>query len=172
VYKVAIYSCSGKMAYNWLPLRNLRFWPSLFLHSAVSTFVSMIIGFLPEAFIGHLYYNTGLEAYSPMILVVAGCLGFWLNQKLGHSAACWVWILGIAWLTYGAHSESAYWFNSGYSSRMRYVMDNFFGGTVACSGSECLGELLFTTPCAASIVYSLAAAGGLKSHRKAGLGNP
>ena len=159
------------MAYDWLSLRNPRFWLSLFRHFAISTFVSMIIGFLPEAFIGRLYYNTGLEAYSPMILVVAGCLGFRVNRKLGQSAACWVWILGIAWLAYGAHSETAYWFNSGYSSRMQDVMATFFGGTIACSRSECLGELLFTTPCAASIVYSLAAAWGLKSYRKAMLGN-
>jgi hypothetical protein len=152
--------------YDSQSLRDLGFWPSLFLHTVVAVFGSMIIGFQPEAFIGHLYYNTGLEAYSPMILIVAGCLGFFLNRKLGHSAACWVWVLGNAWLAFGAYSDSGYWFNAGYSSRMQDIMANFFGRISACGGSECLSELLFTAPCSASIVYSLAALCGLLSYRK------
>jgi hypothetical protein len=154
------------MALDWQFLKKLGFWTNLLHHSVVAILGSMLIGFLPEAFIGRSYYNTGLEPYSPMILLVAGCLGYWRNKKLGQSAACWIWIIGVAWLLYGAFEESVYWHNSGYSSRMQYVSNNFFSRTSVCSGSECLGELIFTTPCAVSIVYSVAAAIGLKSHRR------
>jgi len=155
------------MLSDWQFLRRLGFWPSFFVHFFLAVLGSIAIGFLPEAFVGHLYYNTGLEPYSPMILVAAGCLGFSLNQRLGQPAACWVWIIGILWLSCGALEESTYWYNSvGYSSRMQYVLGNFFGRTSACSGSECLAEFFFTTPCAASIVYSVAAGVGLKSYRR------
>jgi hypothetical protein len=48
---------------------------------------------------------------------------------------------------------------------MQYVLNNFFSRTSACSASECLGELIFTTPFAISIVYSMAAALGLRAHK-------
>jgi hypothetical protein len=151
------------MAYDWQRLQRLGFWSSLFFRFVVSVLGSIAIGFLPEAFVGRMYYNTGLEAYSPLILVVAGCLGYGLNKRLGHSAARWIWVLGVAWLAYGAFEESTYWYNSGAATRMQYVLDNFFSRTSVCSASECLGEFFFTTPCAVSIVYSAAAAVGLRS---------
>jgi hypothetical protein len=45
-------------------------------------------------------------------------------------------------------------------------MDNFFGPTLKCSGSECFCEVLFTTVFSATVGYSAAAAFGLRSHRK------
>jgi hypothetical protein len=130
----------------------------------------MAIGFLPEASIGHLYYNTGLEPYSPMILVIAGCLGYWVNKIVGHASARWIWISGIAWLAYGALDESTYWYNSpGYTSRMQFVIDDFFGRTSTCSSGECLAEFFFTTPCAISIVYSVTAVFGLRAYKRSGL---
>jgi hypothetical protein len=157
------------MAY-WQHLRRLVFLLSVPIHFFLAVLGSIAIGFLPEASIGRLYYNTGLEPYSPMILVVAGCLGYWVNKKVGHSSARWIWILGIAWLTWGAWEETTYWYNSpSYASRMQDVIDNFFGRTSSCSNSECLAEFFFTTPCAISIVYSVAAVFGLAAYKRSGL---
>src|ERR1700733_8725683 len=157
------------MASDWQHLRRLGFLPSLAIHFLLAVLGSIAIGFLPEALLGRAYHNTGLEPYSPMILVAAGCLGYRVNKKVGQSSAHWIWVIGIAWLTYGAFEESSYWATTNAPSRMQYVMDNFFGRTAACSASECLEEFLFTTPCAISIVYSIAAAVGLKSHKPSSL---
>ena len=42
-------------------------------------------------------------------------------------------------------------------TRWGYAIANLFGPTIKYSGSECLYELLFTTPFAASVTYSLGA---------------
>ena len=139
----------------------------LFLfHLFVAVICSMVIGFFPEAFAGRYYLNTGIEAYSPVILVTATTLGYLLNRKLGHSAAQWVWVAGLVWLAFGINDESRFWHNSLYSSRLSFILDNFFGSTTKCSGTECLCEFLFTTPAAATLGYSLGAVLGLRSHRK------
>jgi hypothetical protein len=154
------------MTSDWQSLRRLGFLLTIPIHFVLAVVGSMAIGFLPEAFVGHLYYNTGLDPYSPMILVAAGCLGYWVNKKVGHASARWIWVIGVIWLAYGASEESAYWATTSAPSRMQYVMDNFFGRTSACSSSECLAEFFFTTPCAVSIVYSIVAVFGLKSYRR------
>jgi hypothetical protein len=140
-------------------------WLFLF-HLFVAVICSMVIGFFPEAFAGRYYLNTGLEPYSPAILVTAITLGYLLNRKLGHSAAIWVWVAGLVWLTYGIYDESRFWHNTLHSSRLSFILDDFFGPTSKCGGNECLGEFLFTTPAAATLGYSLGAVFGLRSYRK------
>jgi hypothetical protein len=144
--------------------------PSLLLHFLIYLFVavicSMVIGFFPEAFAGRYYLNTGIEAYSPAILVTAITLGYLLNRKLGHSAALWVWVAGLVWLTCGIYEESRFWHNTLHSNRLSYILDNFFGPTSKFGGEECLGEFLFTTPAAATLGYSSGAVFGLRSYRK------
>jgi hypothetical protein len=73
---------------------------------------------------------------------------------------------GLVWLLFGAYDESKYWANSLATSRLSYVIDNFFGPTLKCSGSECFAEVLFTTVFFATVGYSAAAAFGLRSYRK------
>ena len=153
-----------QMAFDWQPLRKLGFGPGLFVHYMVAVVGSFIIGFFPEAILGS--SSSILGSYSPFLLLTAGCLGFLLNRKLGHTAASWIWPFGVAWLVFGAYGDSTYWYNSGSSSRMRYVLDNFFGSGHTCEASECLGVFFFTTPCAMSIIYSVTAAFGLRSFRK------
>jgi hypothetical protein len=155
-----------QMAFNWRPLRSLGFWPGLFLHYVLAVVGSIVIGFVPEIFVEDTNPGSILEPYSPMILIVAGFLGYLLNKSLGHPAARWIWVLGVAWLAWGAISDSTYWYNSNASSRMQYIWVQFFG---TCTNSECAGQFLFTTPCAISIIYSVAAAIGLKSYQRGGI---
>jgi hypothetical protein len=148
-------------------LRDSHFLLGLFLQGAVAILGSMLIGFFPEALISRYYYNSGFEAYSPAILATAIVLGYFVNRRLGHSPALWVWVVGLVWLAYGAYDESKLWYTTGAISRMSFIVDNFFGPTSKCSGSECLGELFSTTPFAATVGYSMGAAFGLRSYRKA-----
>jgi hypothetical protein len=148
------------------PIQNLPVWWAFLLHTVVAVFGSMLIGIGPEAFVSKYYYNTGIEPYSPAILTTALVLGYFVNRKLGNRAAQWVWVSGLLWLLFGAYDESRYWANSFAASRLSYVMDNFFGPTLKCSGSECFCEVLFTTVFSATVGYSAAAAFGLRSHRK------
>jgi hypothetical protein len=46
-------------------------WPiSWMANYIVAVAGGMIIGFLPEALVSRIYYNTGLEPYSPMIIPI------------------------------------------------------------------------------------------------------
>ena len=147
-------------------LRETHFLGGLSLQFFLAVVGSMSIGFLPEALISRYYYNSGVEAYSPAISVTAIMLGYLVARKLGHSPATWVWIGGLAWLLYGAYSESSQWNRGAAHSRLDYVVANFFGPTSKCSATECLNELFCTTPFAATVGYSLGAAFGLRSFRK------
>jgi hypothetical protein len=146
---------------------RLSFWPAFGTHALIGICGSFVVGFMPEAILGRAYYNTGLEPYSPMIVLVALLLGFALNADVGHTAAIWVWVIGFAWLAFGMNSDSRYWYNDPLAvSRSQYIRDNFFGPSLKCSGSECLGELIFTTPFAASVGYSIGAFMGYMKYRR------
>ncbi len=158
-------------------LRGTHFLGGLCLKFVVAVMGSMLIGFLPEALIGRYYYNSGFEAYSPAIFVTAIMLGYLVARSLGHSPAMWVWIIGLLGLAYGAYSESSQWYKGLAHSRLDYIAANFFGPTSKCSDTECLNELVFTTPFAATVGYSVGAAFGVRSYRKTqrtttNLGNP
>ena len=127
----------------------------------------MIIGFLPEALISRMYYNSGLEPYSPVIAATSFGLGYFVADRiLNGRAATFVWIIGVAWMVFGIYDTTRYWSASWSPEKTRwgYALANLFGPTVKCSGSECLGELFFTTPFAASITYSVGAC--LRNWRK------
>src|SRR4051812_25344601 len=104
---------------------------------------AVVIGFLPEVGIDQLVYGTCLEPYSPAIFLVALALGFLVNRSEGHRVARFVWVAGMFWLLIGVLDTAAGWEASwSHQSRFNYVIDNLFGATSKCSGSECLGELL------------------------------
>jgi hypothetical protein len=147
-------------------LRETHFLGGLCLQFAVAVLGSMLIGFLPEAFMSRYYYNSGFEAYSPAIFAAAIMLGYLVTRRLGHSPAMWVWIVGLLWLAYGVYEGSSYWYKGAAHSRLDYIAANFFGPTSKCSDTECLHELFVTTPFAATVGYSLGAAFGLHSYRK------
>ena len=136
-------------------------WPvSWIAHYFVAVAGGMTIGFLPEALVARMYYNTGLEPYSPMIAATAFLLGYFAAGFIfSGRAANFIWIIGIAWLVFGMYETTRYW-SANWSpekTRWGYMVTNLFGPTLKCSGSECLGELIFTTPFTASVTYSIGA---------------
>ncbi len=136
-------------------------WPlSWVAHYLIAVAGGMIIGFLPEALMSRLYYNTGLEPYSPMIATTAFLLGYFVAGRVSDGrAATFVWIIGAAWMTFGIYDVTRGWSTtwSPEGTRWGYVLANMFGPTRTCSGSECMYELFFTTPLVASITYSVGA---------------
>jgi hypothetical protein len=136
-------------------------WPlSWVAHYFVAVAGAVIIGFLPEALLSRVYYNTGLEPYSPMIAITAFLLGYFVSHSIFNGrAATFVWIIGLAWMMFGIYDTTRYWSASWSPEKTRwgYMLANLFGPTLKCSGSECLGELFFTTPFTASITYSIGA---------------
>jgi hypothetical protein len=81
-------------------------------------------------------------------------MGFLVNRNARDLTALLVWIVPLAWLIYGIRDSTASYSQAwAHQSRSAYVWDNFFG--TRCSGSECLDELLFTTPFLSSISYSV-----------------
>lgn len=136
-------------------------WPlSWVAHYFVAVVGSMVIGFVPEAIVSRIYYNTGIEPYSPAIAATAFLLGYFAAGLIFNGrAATFIWIIGLAWMLLGMYDTTRHWSASWSVEKTRwgYMLANLFGPTLKCSDSECLGELLFTTPFTASITYSIAA---------------
>jgi hypothetical protein len=141
-------------------------WPLLLiLHFLFATLGGMVVGFIPEVVTSRLFYNTGIEAYSPLIALTALVLGYFAGARvLGFRAGNWTWTLGLIWLLIGVRELTSYW-NASWSpekTRWEYALANLFGPTLRCSGTECLYEFLFTTPFVASLTYSI----GLYSRKR------
>jgi len=141
--------------------KRISAWPLLLaFHFVLAAAGSMFLGFLPEALVSRVYYNTGIEPYSPMIALTSLLLGYFLSFRiLGLRTAEWTWTLGLLWLFVGVYELTSDW-NASWSpetTRWGYALANLFGSTLKCSGSECLYELVFTTPFTASITYSIGA---------------
>jgi hypothetical protein len=132
----------------------------LLLHCFVAVIVSALIGFFPEAYFGNLYHNTRIEPFLPVIGITALLLGYFASPRLGSKAAVFTWIFGVAWIIYGFYDMGRYWEASWSTqpTRWSYVIANLFGKGDKCSGSECLGELVFTMPLVTTCTYSLGAA--------------
>lgn len=131
-----------------------------FLHWVVGTGASMILGFLPEGLLGRYYVNTGIEPFAPVIAATALVLGLAFSGRFRNGqGASWVWIFGLLWLAIGIYDLRSGWSPSWSTqhSSWAYAMVNLFGPTSACSGSECLGELLYTMPFTAAVSYSVGA---------------
>src|SRR5712692_3484322 len=136
-------------------------WPVLLAsHFLMAVVGAMFIGFIPEVVLGRLYYNSGLEPYSPAIALSALLLGYFVSSRvLSVRAARWTWTLGALWLLVGVHELTTSW-NGSWSpekTRWGYALANLVGSTRRCSGSECLYEFFFTTPFAATVMYSVGA---------------
>lgn len=141
---------SNDSMFRWIGL--------LAIHFLIASVGGMLVGFLPEGLIGRLYYNTGFEPYSPAIACSALLLGYFVASKiLGGRGANWTWLAGILWLLVGIWDVTRFWSASWSPEKTRwgYMLANLFGPTPRCSSTECLYELFYTTPFAASVMYSV-----------------
>jgi hypothetical protein len=97
-----------------------------------------------------------------------GILGFFVNRRLLHRAACFAWLPGLVWLALGILSLSmaTSWGPVAMSS-MTHLRVELFPVTRsdydACAVNECFGPLLWTWPSLSAVTYSIGAALGLLS---------
>lgn len=136
--------------------RKAFFVPRVCLHFIVAVVASMMLGFLPEATLGHYYHGTFVEPLTPFMTISAAIVGMFVGRKLLDSAAIWVWIPGAIVFLQGAAELMAWWSPSWdySSSRWIYAVRNLL--TPNCGSTECLYELFGTTPFVCSIAYSVA----------------
>jgi hypothetical protein len=136
-------------------------------HCAAAVIISVMAGFVPEVTLGHLYFNTGLEPLVPFMALSAFVIGYVMNRVYGHRAALWVWVPFFTLFLFAAYSLYREW-NPAWEPRghLEYMYVNLLGRTTACSGTECLYELFFTTPLVTSVMYSVAARFGLLAYRR------
>ena len=135
----------------------------LLLHCLILAVGSMTLGLAAEAAWGNYWLNTGLDGYSPMIALVALLSGYFVvSQGQSRHAAPWMWTVGTVWLAFGIFDTAwgpdawnATW--SPEKTRLAHVIANLFGPTDRCNSSECLTEIIFTTPFTASVMYSIGA---------------
>jgi hypothetical protein len=138
----------------------MRFSVSLAVQCFVAVVGAMVIGFPLEALLERGYDNTGLAAYSPAIAFTAFLLGAFVSRRIRKGqAANFVWVIGLLWMMCGMFDSMNGWSASWSPEKTRwgYMLAELFGPTNKCSDSECLFELLFTTPFTASITYSIGA---------------
>jgi hypothetical protein len=91
--------------------RVLFFCPVLLAsHFVLAVAGAMIVGFLPEALLSKLYYNSGLEPYSPVIAAAALLLGYLVGFRLlSLRTATWTWVPGVLWLLVGVQQLTSHW---------------------------------------------------------------
>jgi hypothetical protein len=134
-------------------------WPvSLIAHYFIAVVGAMIIGFVPEALLSPLYYDTRLEPFAPAIAFTALLLGYFVSYRVFRAhAARWIWVLGLLWLTFGMFDETKFWSPSWSSEKSRagYALAQFFGPSSKSGASEGLLEVFYTMPFVASVMYSV-----------------
>jgi hypothetical protein len=126
----------------------------------VAEALSFFCGWLPEVKFSRYLINTSWEPYSPAITCAAFALGCYLSPVIFKmKGAASTWIIGVLWRGYGfldmARNWSSTW--SSQPSRWAEASINLFGKTEQCGATECLGELMFTAPCAVAMAYSMGA---------------
>jgi len=135
-------------------------WLKLLLLHCVFLAAAFIIGFFLEAALSRYWVNTGLETFAPMIALVALLTGYFVvSPGKRQRAAAWMWTVGVLWLAFGIHDTARGWDPSWSheNTRWAYAYANLFAPPPRCSGTECLGEAIFTMPFTASVMYSTGA---------------
>ena len=98
-----------------------------------------------------------------------GTLGFFVNRRMLHRAACFVWLPGLVWLALGIQSilSMATSWGPVEMSSMTHLRVELFPMTRSdydgCALNQCLGPLLWTWPALSAVTYSIGAALGLLS---------
>jgi hypothetical protein len=136
----------------------------LALHSMIAMPGSIVCAFLGAILLGVFLPVVGigpirsLDAwYGPFVWWPGLVLGFFVNRRTLHRAACFVWFPGLLWLAYGILSTAAAWRPEGMSWMTKVRIDLFPVKGDQCGMTECLGELFYTWPALNSISYSVGA---------------
>jgi hypothetical protein len=154
------------------------------MHSAIATVGGGLVGFVLLNFVSlrpvgpHWRLITLLAdvPYSPAFWGPALLLGFVVNLRMADRSACWVGPLGalmlalLILLSIPGYERSGYELNRTGHSFLTYINGELFSlDPNKCSGDECLGKLLFTTPVLSCIAYSIGAWFALRfTHRQEG----
>ncbi len=137
----------------------------ILVHSALAVLACMVLGFIPEAFLGQLLYGTRLEPLMPGFTVISLLVGFFVTRKIAEpEAAMWIWVPWLFWFLVGFRELAGNWSPmwDSHLNRWTYAFDNLFGTTPNCSATECWYEILFTAPLLCAICYSIGAVFALK----------
>jgi hypothetical protein len=119
-------------------------------HFGSATLAAGVIGMILSLMLSGLFK----EPLLPGALLGGAIMGYLVNRNVRDVAALLVWLVPLAWLTYGIlDSTKSFSQDWSHQSRLADIWDNFFG--THCGGSECGNELLFTSPFLSSVSYSI-----------------
>ena len=108
----------------------------------------------------------GSQWYGPDVWLPGLAIGFFVNRRRLHRAACFVWVLGLLWVAFLSLGTATGWRPTGMSA-MTDIKVQLFPTTYrdfdACADSECLGLVVGTWPLLNTITYSIGAWLGLMS---------
>jgi len=108
---------------------------------------------------------------NPLLWAPGIVLGFLVYRRISTRTACWVWVVGVAWLAFAVWDSIHYYdprYNQGCSVRENIVNAFFImNARRCCGGDSTLSGLFFTMPAIGSATYSVGAcaAMGLKKKR-------
>jgi hypothetical protein len=96
--------------------------------------------------------------YGPLVWWPGLLLGFFVNRRALHRAACFVWLPGLIWLAFGIASAATSWRPAGMSWMTHVGVELFPLQPGECGTTECLRVLFCTWPAVNSVAYSIGAA--------------
>jgi hypothetical protein len=134
-------------------------------HAVIAMPVSVICMILGGILIGVVMRVVGIRPfravdvwYTPFVWWPGLVLGFLVNRRRLHRAACLVWFPGLLWLAYGILSTATAWRPEGMSWMTKVRIDLFPLKGGECGTTECMGEAFYTWPALNSVAYSISAA--------------
>ena len=99
--------------------------------------------------------------FGPYVCAVGVALGFLVNRRTLKWAACYVWIVGLAWLTLGMWTEVRHYDPGFYQncSVLESLANSFFilNGRKCGGGGSTLAGVFFTMPAMNSVAYAVGA---------------
>jgi hypothetical protein len=147
------------------------------LHTTLALMVGPVIVFFVVAISSGVFANSRFlflvergGFLNPLFWAPGFILGLLVNRVKFSGFACWVWLLGAAWLAFGIvdslHGYDPRWYQ-GCTPSQNIVNAFFVGNSRKCGGGEStLSGLFFTMPAINSIVYSIGAWLGLVSGKR------
>jgi hypothetical protein len=144
---------------------------ALLVHFPLATLGSMALSFVVMAPLSWVLrmlqfdvsYVGQLGPYTPAFWGVALLLGLLVNKFMSNRSACWVGGIGLVFLFAVMFWDISILKHSVTPDYWKYEFDQLFSlSSKKCGDSECLEQLLVTTPVLNSIAYSVGAWFGLR----------